>query len=39
MTLEAFVAIVCMVGAAVSYGLYRYLSKNVYIKYKNGVCQ
>ena len=34
MTLDTFIGIVCLVGAVVCYGCYRYFSENVYIKTK-----
>ena len=32
MSLDTLIAIVCLVGAVVFYGVYRYLSKNVYLR-------
>ena len=34
MSLDTFLAIVCLVGAPVCYGIYRYLSENVYLRYQ-----
>ena len=34
MSLDTFIAIVCLVGAVVCCGIYRYCSKNVYLKYQ-----
>lgn len=33
MSFDTFLGIVCLVGAVVSYGIYRYFSENVYLKY------
>lgn len=32
MSLDTLIAIVCLVGAVVCYGVYRHLSKNVYLR-------
>lgn len=32
MSMDTLIAIVCLVGAAVCYGVYRYCSKNVYLR-------
>ena len=34
MSFDTVIAIVCLVGAVVCYGIYRYCSKNVYLKYQ-----
>ena len=34
MCVETFIGIVCLVGAAVCYAVYRYCSENVYLKYQ-----
>ena len=35
MTLEDFIAILCLVGAVVCYAVYRYTSENVKLTYKD----
>lgn len=32
MNLDTFLTIVCLVGTVITYGLYRYFSKNVWLK-------
>lgn len=34
MSLDAVIAIVCLVGAVVIYAAYRHCSKNVYLRYQ-----
>ena len=35
MSLDTLIGIVCLVGAAVAYGVYRYLGENVKLTYKD----
>lgn len=34
MTIETFLSIVCVIGVAISYLVYRYCRENVYLTYK-----
>ena len=36
MTIETIIGIGCLVLSAVCYAVYRYFSKNVYLKYQKG---
>lgn len=35
MDFDTFVGIACLIGAVISYGIYRYGQENVYLKYKD----